>query len=140
MIDVYLTYKQNEKTPERYDLEYSSEAYKPLQLPCNKRSDVYVYLRKSEGLKAIENRKAEMMLVNPEKHITGLFFPNEDMPQFCYGDIKDTRDLLLILINGKIEIFVCKGKLPFKNMILNNFFNGDLNDEIESLRAEHEEV
>ena len=115
----------------RYDiLEKTEPIYKHLDYDF-----LYLYETPSQ-IRAKQNKKSYLSLVTKDGFLTSVFFPDHTKPNLALGDIKNTKDLLLIIIaNDEIEIFVAenqKGKIP---PIFYLFADNELIGEMELLRA-----
>ena len=141
MIDFYFQYRKNDKTQSRYDLiKYlnKDENYESLLMPANKKGDNYLYFGKCFcNINSDSKRKPNYCLKKNNKHFTGLYFIFEEKPNLCYGDVKNSLDLLIVQFNhDELEIFVFCNKEPFSNMITQQFYDEMISDEIELVREQ----
>jgi len=131
MVDNYLKFSRNKsgKANTRFELsDYSEPVYDQLNRE-------FIYLIKTpEKIKAKSQRKTNFGLYQKE-WISSLFIPDISKPNYSFGDIKNTEDLILVIISDDhLEIFVCKGKKNLFQSVLNLFFDGELNEDIERIR------
>lgn len=133
-INHYYKFVKNPKYKTIYDLEKYSDVYNPLHNP-NKKGDVKIKLSNAEYIQTLPERKPDYTLQQNNKHISSIFFFDLDNPGYALGDIRNTRDALLFILNPQqIEILILKNKKPFIQTLKTMLSNGELDDEIEGLR------
>jgi len=133
MIDAYYKFervKLNSKT--RYDLTYNQGSYSPLH-KTNKKGECWIYFSKSLYIKFKSNRKTDSTISNKTGHITSVFIPEIEQPNFGYGDFDN--DAFLIVVNGSIEILVFKGKKHIQSTLNNLFLDGEFDEALRDFRA-----
>ncbi len=131
MIDNYLKFEKNQtgKAKTRFELvKYSEPVYDPLNL-----SFIY-FMTTPERIKAKQNRKSDFG-ISQKDWISSVFIPDITKPNLAYGDIKNTGDLILILISENIlELFICRGKRFLFQSVLNLLYDGELDIEMNKIR------
>ncbi len=83
------------------------------------------------------------MSISKGTHISGVFTPNLDNTLIAYGDVKGTKDGIIILFSEDyktIEILIARGMLNDIQCIFNEVCNGELNTEIEQLKQQAQNV
>ena len=92
------------------------------------------------------HRKASKSLTIKGNNLTSIYVPDPST-NFAYGDVRGTADAILFIfsnfkvINGvvqdgsKIEIFIARGKSKDCKPLYNLLCDGELDEEIELLRA-----
>jgi len=119
-----------DKAKSRYELKnLSMPVYEPLNLP-------FIYFGNTpEHIKARQKRKSDFGI--SQKHwISSVFIPDISKPNIAYGDLKNTIDLILIIIlENELELFVCRNKKHLFQSILNLYNDGELNSEIQEIKS-----
>ncbi len=134
IIDYYYKFDRNVKTFKRFDLVAKSGCYSPLE-EHNKKGEIFIYCVRTDDMRHIKKKSDFALTSRSSKYLSGLFFPEIQKPNLAYGDMLYTHDLLLVnLMDNSLEIFVCKDMLQFKDMILQMFVSGDLDEIIEEFR------
>lgn len=117
----------------KYRLISFSVVYDPLHSP-NKHGEIkisysdYCYIKGHS-----DSRKSDYAISQNNKHISSVYFPNIEYPNYAFGDFKN--DSLLFIIDGdEIEILVFIGKKPFREMLFNMLCNGDFDESLETFR------
>lgn len=134
VIDCYYRFEKlnPEKSKSRYDLTFNSATYEPLNNP-NHKGEIFIYFGSNPYIKSSSNRKASFSISARNKHLTGVFIPEIEKPNYAYGD--NGKDALLIIMTERcIEIFICKDKKNLTANLLNLLFDGELDSEIEAFR------
>lgn len=133
MIEYYLKFERLDlsKSKQRFDLtEYTNPIYDHLYIP-------FIYLNDNfKGISQKSIKKPNHRLVsNKGTHISGIFIPDITKPNIAFGDIKGTKDMLiLILKDSTIEIFVAVGKKNIENSISCLIYDGELDAKMNELR------
>ena len=133
MIEYYFKFGRNTtgKAKTRYELEkFSKPVYEPLNLP-------FIYFGNTpERIKASQKRKSDFGI--SQKHwISSIFISDITKPNYAYGDVKSTNDLVLMIIgNDELELFICRGKKSYFQSVMNLFFDDELNEEMNKLRQD----
>ena len=139
ILDSYYRFERNEdsRSKTRLDLKGFSEHYEPLHI-TGRKGDVFIYLYGiPEAIKADRKRLGDLSLVNKNGYLSALFFPEVEKPNCAYGDVKNTEDAMLVVLkNDKklIEVFIAKGKKNVVHNLYHLWLDGELDQEIESLR------
>lgn len=130
MIEHYQKFRHiSEKSKSRFELiSYTEPVYEPLFLP-------YIYFMNTpERIRANQKRKSDFG-ISQREWISSVFIPDITKPYIAYGDIKGSDDLLLIFINGdELEFYICRGKKSLFQSVLNLYFDGELDEEIQGIR------
>jgi hypothetical protein len=135
IIDYYLRFERNQKTYSRFDMKAKSGSYSPIEETANKHGEIFVYYVKTDGIRHLKKKTDFALTIGNGKYLSGLFFPEIDKPYLAYGDIPQTNDLLLINIkDNTIEMFICKDRLQFKDVILQMYILGTLDEIIQGYR------
>lgn len=129
------------KKSHRYDCTASTKDYAPFEAIATraKVKRFYFYLGNvPEQFNADAKRKADRALTNT-KNLSSLYIPDLNTPLLGYGDTKGTNDALLFLFadesEKEVEIFVARGLKHNSRQLFDRFANGELDREIEELRA-----
>jgi hypothetical protein len=129
----YFKFERAEKSfsRTRYDLTLKTEpVYKQLDF-----SFIYFY-ETPFHIRAKQKRKSHLSLVTEKGFLTSVFIPDPTKPNLALGDIRGTKDLLLIIIGEDvIEIFVAEKQKNTLPPIFHLFTDKELDEEIETLRA-----
>jgi hypothetical protein len=133
MFDTYYLFKKIETRKTKYLLNSHSAVYNPLN-NHNKHGEINITYSDFCYIKGhSEIRKTDYSVSQCSKHISSVYFPNIDFPNFAFGDYEN--DGLLFIIKGdKIEILVFIDKKPFREMLFNMLCNGDFDECLESFR------
>jgi hypothetical protein len=138
----YTRIEKGQKSKSRLELAASTKGYADFE------AKAFLYIGTNDHIKASRYRKADLSVTSGYgKHITNIF-PTDLQNGLAYGDNKGTTDLLLFVSNNfsmaadgriadgaAVEIFIARGKKFEKNQTNNLFLDGQLNAEMESLRA-----
>lgn len=132
MINHYFKFEklQHIKAKTRYDLiAYTIPVYDGL-------NEEFIYLTSdTKRINAKEDKKPEYRLISKKGHISGIFIPDITKPNIAFGDIRGTKDLLILIIQeNTIEIFVAIGKKNLENGIFNLVNDGELDGKMAELR------
>jgi len=134
MITGYLKYKKNRDRKTRYDLDsycepvYDNDSFKPLIKP-------FIYVCRNPNIKATTCRKSDIQISWNSKNLSSVYSIDIEKPEFAYGDINFTNDLILFIIKDDIiELFILKDKKNYSSMIIDILIDDELNQEIEFLR------
>jgi len=129
----YLRFERAEKTfsRTRFDLSRRTEpVYNHLDFEF-----VYFYETPTH-IRAKQKRKSYLSLVTKQGHLSSVFTPVPTKPNLALGDIRGTKDLLLIIIGDDgLEIFVAENQKNKVPPIFYLFVDKELDEEIEILRA-----
>lgn len=132
MIDNYLKFEKNQtgKSKTRFELvRFSEPVYDPLNL-----SFIY-FMNTPERIKANQKRKSDFG-ISQKEWISSVFIPDIEKSNLAYGDVKNTKDLILIIISENVlEFFICKEKRFLFQTVLNLFYDSELHEEIEKIRS-----
>lgn len=133
MITHYLKFmKLNlSKSKSRYDLvAYTEPIYEGINTPF-----IYLYSN-PQYIKAKNGRTPNFAITSTKGHISSGFISDITKPNYAYGDIKNTKDLLIFNITDlEIEVFVCKDKKFLFEPVMNLLFDGELDNIIQELRG-----
>jgi len=132
MINNYFKFERLEqiKAKTRFDLTaYTMPVYEGL-------NEEFIYLTTDTGrINAKDDKKPVYRLISKKGHISGVFIPDITKPNIAFGDIKGTKDLLILFIKEcSIEIFVSIGKKNLENGIFNLVNDGELEGKMAELR------
>jgi hypothetical protein len=135
IIDCYYRFEKlnPEKSKSRYDLVFNSGIYEPVHNP-NPKNEIFIYFGSNPHIKASGTRKSNYTISARNKHLTSVFIPEIEKPHLAYGDYSQDG-ILIILLEKSIELFVCKGKKNILQNLYDLLFDGELDSEIESFRA-----
>jgi hypothetical protein len=89
--------------------------------------------------KAHTERVPDMCLKRDAFHISGVYVTDILNSKIAYGDVHTTNDAIILLISEDsrtIEIFIARGKKNDVKLLFSAVKNGELNNEMESLRLE----
>ncbi len=93
------------------------------------------------------HRKADKALTIKGQNLSSIFVPDPE-GRLAYGDFKGTRDALLFMFHnlntidgriqagGIIEVFIARGKSKDRVPLYNLLVDGNLDEEMEVLRAQ----
>ena len=128
----------NQKSKYRFDCVSGSGAYSPFEVLRNKKGKLFVYYTDvPDNFNATAKRKADKS-INKGKNISSVYVPDiENL--FAYGDVRSTKDALLIVFNKdytEMELFISRGQKNNRIALYNLLTDGELNSEIEFLRHE----
>lgn len=133
MVDFYYKFSKDISKKTKYLLSSYNAVYEPLHA-CNKRGEVnitysdYCYIKGHS-----DSRKSDYSISQNSKHISSIFFPNIEFPNYAFGDYEN--DCLMFIARGdEIEILIFKDKKPFREMLFNLLCNGEFDEKIESFR------
>lgn len=120
----------------RYDIiEKTEPIYKHLDY-----NFLYLYETPSQ-IRAKQNKKSYLSLVTKDGFLTSVFFPDHSKPNLAIGDIKGTKDLLLIIIaDDSIEIFVAENQKNTIPPVFYLFADKELDEEINILKAKSKQI
>lgn len=131
MIDNYLRFERNitGKAKTRFELsEYTEPVYDPLN------KEFIYFMNTPERIKAKQQRKSDYG-ISQKDWISSVFIPDITKPNFAYADIKDSEDLILLSISSDcLEMFICRGKKNLFQSVMNLFFDGELDEEIQKIK------
>ena len=96
------------------------------------------------------HRKADKSITIKGKNLSSVFVPDPSN-NFGYGDVKGTTDALLFIfddiqivdgciISGAVEVFVARGKSKDRVPLYNLLCDGELEEEMNELRARAHEL
>ncbi|MBU0476142.1 MAG: hypothetical protein KKF62_18500 [Bacteroidetes bacterium] len=132
-IDAYFRFERIKlESKTRYDLTFNQGSYSPLQ-EINKNGECWIYFSKSLYIQFKSNRKTDSAISTRERHITSVFIPEIEKPNFGFGDFDN--DAFLIVVNGTIEILVFKGKKHIQSILNNLFLDGEFDEALEEFRT-----
>ena len=131
MIEHYFKFEHlPERAKTRYELDsFTEPIYEHLNFS-------FIYLQNDvKYVKAKNGRKPNFTISN-KIHISSGFIPDVTKPNYAFGDINNSNDLLIFVIsNNIIEVFVCRDKKHYLQTVLNLLFDGELDEEIKQLRT-----
>lgn len=138
MINFYFKFQKVQNLKSKYNLlyysipPYFSENFNPLMKPC-------IYAGKNPNIRANSERKSDYQISWNGKNLSSLYFFDVENPAFAYGDIYNTRDLVLFVKESDcIELFILKDKLNHLQAVLDLWLNDDLKPEFEYFREKAE--
>jgi len=133
MIDNYFKFEKNlnSKAKTRYELVgYSEPVYDHLNLKF-----IY-FMNTPERIKANQKRKSDFG-ISQKEWISSVFIPDIEKSNLAYGDVKNTEDLILIIISENVlEFFLCKGKRNLFQTVLNLLYDGELDEEMTKIKSD----
>ena len=141
LIDSYYRFerKPDAMAKTRRDLITFFRTYEPLH-KANRSSEVCLYLSDAGNINSRSRRRPRQRISDPQgNHISAIYHPEPEMPEFGYGDVKGTQDALLFIFSPdttRIEILVAKGKGTVVQNLFDLLCDGELENEIRSLRME----
>ncbi len=130
----------NQKSKYRFDCVSCSGAYNSFEILRNKKGKLFVYYTDvPDNFNATAKRKADKS-INKGKNISSVYVP-DIQSLYAYGDVRTTKDALLIVFNKdytEMELFIARGQKNNRIALYNLLADGELNNEIETLRNEAE--
>lgn len=139
LTDYYLLqFIEGQKSKLRRECIKSSQTYPAFEILRNKDGILFMYVTDVPDSFNSRAKEKASKSISKTKHISGIFFPDISQP-FAYGNIKDTNDALLFICNpnfSTIEVFVARGQLHHERPLCTMLADGELNIEIEILRAD----
>ncbi len=138
--------KSGIKSKLRLDCLSSTASYNPIEKLRNKRGELFVYLSANTYTKAGRDGKTDLALGHGDSHISSIYMPDVALAAGV-GDMIHTADALVFVFsnfkmidghpsNGtRLELFVARGLRRNLNGIYNLVCDGQLNAEMEQLRA-----
>ena len=140
LLDFYYQYEKSSmgKARTRRDLVAHTGVYPPLHIP-NGKGEIFIYCQNdTSAIRIHGKRKPSHRISCAGNHITSIF-KEPDTPMFGYGDIQHTQDGCLTIHSGSdsnmLEIFICKGKKSTIQAIYLMLIDGELHEEITSLKG-----
>lgn len=132
MLDFYFKYEKldHSKAKTRYDLTtYTMPVYDELKKD-------FIYLHSdTRRISTQAGRKPNFLLASNKGHISGIYITDITKPNYAFGDMKNTSDLLILIIGeGVLEIFVALNKKNLYHTVTNLLFDGELDAEMNELR------
>lgn len=135
--DYYLLEKlPDSKSKMRYDITESTGSYQSFEILKNKAGQLFFYYGDvPDRFNAKVKRRADKCL-SKSHNISSVFVPDVTLP-FAYGDVYYTSDAILLVFKDNyrlIEVYVARGK---KNDRMNIYYllcDGELNNEMETLK------
>jgi len=132
-IDAYFRFERIKlKSKTRYDLIFNNGYYEPLH-QTNKNGECWIYFGNNPHIKTRDERKSDIAISTRAGHLTSVFIPEIEKPNFGFGDFDN--DAFLIVVNRTIEILVFKGKKHIQSTLNNLFLDGEFDDEINEFRT-----
>lgn len=131
----------NCKSKLRFDCVASTGGYEPFEERAERGRDKrfkFYYGGTPDTFTANAQRKADRVITDTT-NISSVFTPDLDSPTLGYGDTVGTNDALLFLFSEdyrQIEIFVARGLKNHSKGLFALFVDGELADEVESLRRQ----
>jgi hypothetical protein len=137
--DYYKFEKQpNQKSKTRLDCIASTQSYNDFEMLRNKADELFVYYGNvPDNFGGNVRRKADKAITKV-KNISSIFIPDLELRNFAFGDIKGTKDAILMIINDNetmIEIFIARGYKSHVKNLWQCFVGGDYDNDISELRA-----
>lgn len=143
MIDCYYCFRKAPGKKSLMLLEAHHKEYEPLH-QTNRKGQICCYLTQPSHIRARRERKPAFTLCNnPRGHLSSIFLPDLEVPHLGFGDVKGTEDgLLCIFSEGRdvLEILIAKGRKAVIEQLFWIMLDGELDGEVEALRAEAHEV
>ncbi len=135
-IDVYFKFEKDLSKKSKYNLINYSEDYLPIFLP-DKKGNIIIYYYMNKNNVGKEMRKPLYAItMKGNFYLSGVFMPDFEFPNIGYGDVNGTEDaLIFIKKNNIIELFIAKGKKNQVSFLYQLITNGELEKEMENLRA-----
>jgi hypothetical protein len=129
---------QETKSKSRFDLIECTGTYNPFEIIRNKKGKLfYHYTDVPDNFNAKVKRRADKS-INNGRNISSVFVP-DIKSLFAYGDVRATKDALLIIFNTdytEMELFTARGQKNNRIALYNLLADGELNNEIENLRKQ----
>lgn len=122
------------------DCTASTGSYEPFEMRAERTKEkrFKFYLSDTpEHFRGEAKRKSGMTITDTES-ISSVYCPDLENPLKGYGDMRDTQDALLFLFGEdykSVEVFVARGLKHHKTGLFERFNGGELDEEIEALRA-----
>jgi hypothetical protein len=135
-------YYKAEKLPEsksklRYDVTLSTGNYEPFETRMkNKKGEQFFYYGKIPDSFNVDAKRQAEKCITRGKNISSVYVPDVTLP-YAYGDVNGTLDGVIIIFNENyttIEIFVARGQRNNKRNLYFLLCDGELQNEIETLR------
>jgi hypothetical protein len=131
-LDAYFSYSKGERT--KFVLESKSGTYPALEEKTNK-GEAVIYWCSPTHIKANKSRTPNFAINTRHGHLSGLFIPDLTKPHLAFGDVKESKDGLLFIIgDGRLEVFVSRGKADCIETLFQLLAAGDLDAEIAAHR------
>lgn len=143
ILDSYYRFRKTACTKTRYNLEAFANEYEPLHQPLDKSGKIGLYLSNPTFLNRPKagKRVADFALNRASRNISSVYCPDLDNPSVGFGDIYHTEDAAVFVIrDGLLEVFIAKGKKSHAHTLWLAFVEGDLSDEVDSLKRRAEAV
>lgn len=128
----------------RYDIEQSSHSYEYFEtLLLNKRKFnvgglSFNYVPRPASFKGIDGRKPDMAITKGNVNVSSVHTPDLQKHLIGSGDVNGTNDALIFVFSPDyktIEIFVARGYKNDELTLYEAAKTGDLDEEMEALRA-----
>jgi len=143
--DYYKFEQKLQKSSSRYDVTASTGSYELFEnLLINKKAFNVgsLSLNLVQRPEMWKGKKTDLAITKGNSSITSVKRPDIET-NAAFGDINGTKDACIILFNPDfkeagittIEIFIGRGYRNDTNSLWNEYANGELNHEIEGLRA-----
>lgn len=99
-----------------------------------------------KNIKVDVHRKADKSLTIKGKNLSSIYVPDPST-NFAFGDVRGTADAMLLVFSnfkvingvvqhgGKLEVFIARGKSKDCKALYNLLCDGELDEELERLRA-----
>lgn len=134
MINHYLKYKKNPERKTKYDLVsfslpvYESDTFNPM-------IKTFIYAGRNPNIKANSQRKSDLQISWNNKNLSSVYFFDINYPEFAYGDINNSNDLIIFIVKEEIiEMFILKDNKNHLTVICDLLIDNELNPEIEYFR------
>lgn len=136
-------YKMQEIKPlksHRFDCIASTGEYDPFEVIAQKSRDkrfFFYYNGVPDSFSLNAQRKAERVISN-KNNISSVYIPDIHTPLKGWGDVVGTKDAILFLFSEdykEVEVFIARGYKNDARALFNLFSDGELDREIEIIRA-----
>lgn len=150
IVDELYTFEKIGDKKTRIDCISSTQGYEPFEAMRNKQGDLFFYLGSSNHTKAGRKHKADLA-ISKTKHISSIYIPDVES-NLGFGDVRNTEDALLFILHdvkmmnnilqqgAKIDVLVAKGQSNNRQNIYTLLEEGELDEQIETLRTRAKKV
>lgn len=139
ILDALYTFQKlpETKSKTRYDcICNSGTLYQPLESLRNAKGQLFIYYHSVPDRFNLKGRRKPDMAITKGRNISSLFVPEVKQP-FAYGDIRTTKDAILVVLNPdkeQLEMFIAKGQAANQHGLYYLLCDGELDFEIDKLR------
>lgn len=146
LTDYYKFKRVATKSRSRMDCIASTQGYPAFEAKRVKGTLAAYYTDMPNNFRDRACRRADKIFNMRGENITSIYTPDLESAS-AYGDVKGTKDALLFVFkdlntvngiiqpDGEIEVFVARGKSNARIVLWNLLSDGDLDEEMNTLRA-----